>query len=72
MAEDIRAEAEASDIALVKQAACEHKDCTGGNDYLLCNNCDLMWDYRREKASAALARAIVAETQRTEPKEPTT
>jgi hypothetical protein len=41
---------------LIKQANCQHKDKTGGNDYQLCNECDLMWDYRREKPADALLR----------------
>lgn len=34
---------------LLKMVACKHdgKDCAGGNDYILCNACGLMWDYRR-------------------------
>lgn len=32
---------------LVKMARCSHEDRAGGNDYILCNTCGLMWDYRR-------------------------
>ncbi len=35
--------------ALLKQSDCEHIKRAGGNDYLLCDDCGLMWDYRRER-----------------------
>jgi len=45
---------------LLKQAVCEHKSRTGGNDYLLCNDCDLMWNYCREGPHDALKRQVGA------------
>jgi len=44
----------------LKQAACSHENRTGGNDYLLCNDCGLMWDYRREGPQDALKRIAEA------------
>ena len=46
------------------QAACQHDDRTGGNDYLLCNTCGLMWDYQREGPTDALLRNALAEIDR--------
>jgi hypothetical protein len=45
----------------VRQAACAHETRLGGNDYLvLCNDCGLVWDYRREGPADALRRAAAA------------
>jgi hypothetical protein len=30
-----------------QQFACNHDKRTGGNDYILCLDCDFSWDYRR-------------------------
>lgn len=37
-------------LRLQQMAKCNHTNRTGGNDYHLCHDCDLMWDYRRESA----------------------
>lgn len=43
---------------LIQAARCAHQSATGGNDYHLCNDCGLSWDYRRETAEDALRREI--------------
>jgi hypothetical protein len=69
--------AEARAIALIQDqnnelrwwltsAICEHVDRAGGNDYILCNRCGLMWDYRREGPTQEVARyvaAVLADTE---------
>lgn len=45
---------------LIGCAKCKHESRTGGNDYLLCNDCHLMWDYRREKPADAIVRMLAA------------
>lgn len=46
------------ELDLLKLIRCGHADRTGGNDYLLCNVCGVMWDYRREGPKDAVERAI--------------
>jgi hypothetical protein len=45
---------------LLTMAACAHEHRAGGNDYLLCNDCGLMWDYRRESADRGLINHFAA------------
>ena len=44
----------------IVQARCQHPNRTGGNDYILCPDCYLVWDYRRETADARLVSDISA------------
>ncbi len=43
---------------VLKAARCAHEHRAGGNDYLTCSDCQLMWDYRRETANDALVRLM--------------
>lgn len=42
------------DGKLVRQSLCAHESVSGGNDYHLCNDCHLTWDYRTSSATQAL------------------
>ena len=42
----------------IKMARCSHANAAGGNDYILCNDCGLMWDYRKETANDGLVNFI--------------
>ena len=55
--------------ALATQVECAHDNRTGGNDYILCHDCGLVWDYRQpgwhglegaRRALAANIRALAA------------
>lgn len=43
---------------IVAMARCAHENRAGGNDYILCNDCHLMWDYRKESANDGLVNFI--------------
>lgn len=43
---------------LLVMLACPHEHRTGGNDYLLCLHCDLMWDYRSQQPDAKLKKLV--------------
>lgn len=47
----------------LKQARCEHGNRGGGNDYIECFDCGLMWDYRRETYTQGLARSVAGVLQ---------
>ena len=32
---------------LATQLICRHPHVSGGNDYILCDDCELMWDYAK-------------------------
>ncbi len=50
--------------AIRKMRDCQHDNRTGGNDYILCHDCGLQWDYRRETADAGLVNYLLAEIAR--------
>lgn len=56
-----REEARRLDV-LTKMVQCEHPSRTGSNDYMLCNDCGLSWDYRCESPDAALVRYMKSNT----------
>lgn len=43
---------------IIKMARCQHEKRGGGNDYMLCDDCGLMWDCRRESAHDGLVNFI--------------
>ena len=51
---------------LIKQAGCQHTKRMGGNDYIECFDCGLLWDYRRKPdpwlatANAELVKQLAA------------
>jgi hypothetical protein len=40
--------------AALRHAICDHVHTSGGNDYVLCRDCELEWDYRRTTAKLAV------------------
>jgi hypothetical protein len=48
-------------IALLKMVRCPHDERTGGNDYILCHQCGLQWDYRKWPDWSAGARDMLAQ-----------
>jgi DNA repair exonuclease SbcCD nuclease subunit len=48
-------------IDLLKMLRCPHDERTGGNDYLLCHQCGLQWDYRKWPDWSAGARDMLAQ-----------
>lgn len=41
---------------LTKKMRCIHRQCSGGNDYMECGDCGLVWDYRIEGPNDAIVR----------------
>ncbi len=41
---------------IAKQLICTHRDCSGGNDYLECHKCGLVWDYGKSNPLIALKK----------------
>jgi hypothetical protein len=39
---------------IAKQLICRHEKAVGGNDYILCNECGLEWDYTKTDPVTAL------------------
>ena len=54
---------------LTQRAVCNHSRRTGGNDYLECLECGLMWDYRKETAEQRLIRDLLAALVQAEQRE---
>lgn len=48
---------------IAKTLTCEHKRRSGGNDYIECSDCGLMWDYRKEGPQDALRRHLTTLAQ---------
>lgn len=51
---------------ILRSIRCAHENRTGGNDYILCHDCGLMWDYRKwpdwtTGAREAIAAAVESE-----------
>lgn len=55
---------------LLAMTRCQHENRAGGNDYILCSDCGLMWDYRKEQPSDVLVQLLVAEVQGVPPAQP--
>lgn len=45
---------------LVKMVGCAHEERSGGNDYLECSDCGLMWDWRKETPQRALFNKLTS------------
>lgn len=57
--EALRQRVQALEGAL-RQVLCQHVQRSGGNDYMECSDCALMWDYRSNQQPQDVARMLGA------------